>query len=172
MGSLPNHGFPMMIPRCSMSSVVLNKSKIWVTGGMSHIINRNVEKSTEIISLDQPPVPGHDLPFTVMNHSMVLVNLTTIYLIGGFQNGQTSNKTWIIDPTNDFQIKVGPSMNIARIMHSCSKMRIEGKDFLVVAGGYNNGRLDSIELLDTTCPDQGWKMGKYEIVCIVFSKYP
>merc|ERR1712020_649587 len=99
-------------------------------------------KSTEMISLDQPPVPGPDLPFTVAYHSMVLVDPTTIYLIGGGQNDQISeysNKTWIIDPTNNFQIKVGPSLNFARKNHSCSKMKIEGRIFLVVAGGYNFG---------------------------------
>ena len=90
---------------------------------------------------------------------MVLVNPSTIYLIGGLQNEQTSNNTWIVDPTNNFQIKVGPSLNIARKWHSCSKIRIKGRIFLVVAGGWNNGILDSVELLDTTCPDQGWKMG-------------
>ena len=141
-----------------MPSVVLNESKIWITGGVSN--NGNVEKSTEIISLDQPLVPGPDLPFTVFAHSMVLVDPTTIYLIGGWQNDQLSNKTWIIDPTNKFQIKVGPSLNIARNFHSCSKMKIEGRIFLVVAGGHNHGKtLDSVELLDTTCPDKGWKMG-------------
>ena len=147
----------MMIPRSSMSSVVLNESKIWITGGFS---NNGDLKSTEIISLDQPPIPGPDLPFTVYDHSMVLVNPKTIYLIGGFQNGDVSNETWIIDPTKDFQIKVGPSLNIARNWHSCSKMRIKGRIFLVVAGGHNNGKtLDSVELLDTTCPDKGWKTG-------------
>ena len=35
------------------------------------------------------------------------------------------------------------------------------KNFLVVAGGFmNNGTtLDSVELLDITSPDQGWKFG-------------
>ena len=129
-----------------------------------------MEKSTEIISLNQSPVPGPDLPFTVKGHSMVLVDRTTIYLIGGNQNGQISNKTWIIDPTNNFQIKVGPSLNIARDAHSCSKMRIDGRIFLVVAGGCNGRNLDSIELLDTTCPDQGWKFIFYchKVSCINF----
>ena len=137
-----------------MSGVVLHESKIWITGGIS---NNGSLKTTEIISLDQPPVPGADLPFTVHQHSMVLVDPTTIYLIGGLQNNQISNKTWIIDPTNDFQIKVGPSLNIARIAYSCSKMRIEGKIFMVEAGGHSNK--EPVELLDTTCPDPGWVMG-------------
>ena len=154
---MPNHDFEMMVPRSYMSSVVLNESKIWVTRGTS---NNGRVKSTEIISLDQPPVPGPDLPFTVADHSMVLVDPTTIYLIGGIQNGKRSNKTWIIDPTNDFQIKEGPSLNFEREGHSCSKMRIGKRIFLVVAGGDSRGRfLESVELLDTTCPDQGWKMG-------------
>ena len=39
-------------------------------------------------------------------------------------------------------------------------MKIEGRIFLVVAGGkFGFDVLDSVELLDTTCPEQGWKMG-------------
>ena len=154
----PNYCGKMIYPRRYMSSVVLNESIIWATGGMS---NNGQLKSTEIVSFDQPVVPGPDLKFTVSHHSMVLVNPRTIYLLGGYQDGETSDKTWIIDPTNDFQIKDGPSFNIARREHSCAKMRIKEKIFLVVAGGKccNNTTLDSVELLDTTCPDQGWKIG-------------
>ena len=155
----PNLSFEMTIPRRLASSVVLNESKIWVTGGVSN--DRCCVNSTEIISLDQPPIPGPYLPIAVSQHSMVLVDESAIYLIGGslgLQNWFPSMKTWIIDPTN-YQIKVGPSLFSPRKSHSCSKMRIEGRIFLVVAGGYNARRLDSVELLDTTCPDQGWKMG-------------
>ena len=126
--AMPRNDFEMMIPRMTMSSIVLNESNIWITGGIS-IFRKNGNNnpgynSTEIISLDQPPVQGSDLPFKVRDHSMVLVNPTTIYLIGGFQNRQVSNKTWIINPTNNLQIKVGPSLNTARSCHSCSKMQI------------------------------------------------
>ena len=110
-------------------------------------------------------MPGPDLPFTIWTHSMVHVDPTAIYLIGGIQNDELSNKTWIIDPTNEFQIKVGPSLNIARNFHSCSKMRIEGRIYLVVAGGFKDPDiLDSVELLDTSCPDQGWKKGMTYII--------
>ena len=37
MVGMPNNGFSMMIPRRHMSSIVLNESKIWVTGGKSNI---------------------------------------------------------------------------------------------------------------------------------------
>ena len=46
-------------------------------------------------------------------------------------------------------------------------MKIEGKNFLVAAGGkcrMSKEHLDSVELLDTTCPDHGWKMGTYELI--------
>ena len=165
----PNHGLKMMHPRSLMSSVVLNKSKLWITGGIQR---RSSTNSTEIISLDQPPVPGPDLPFNVFWHSMVLVDPTTIYLIAGFQNEQKSNKTWIINPSNNFQIRMGPPLNIARWKHSCSKMKIEGRIFLVAAGGFFcsgemggiiEETLDSVESLDTTCPNNGWKMGTYDL---------
>ena len=183
---MPNHYFKIMIPRSFASSVVMNDSYIWVTGGCS---KEGLEKSTEIISLDQPPVSGPDLPFTVSHHSMVLVDPKTIYLIGGFQEyHQRSNKTWIIDPTNNFQIKVGPSLNIGRTSFSCSKMKIEGRIFLVVAGGVGDSLtppttmgdpgdeyLDSVELLDITCPQKGWEMGNFNLILsafvFVFSKY-
>ena len=155
---LPNCNFKMNVPRIHARSVVLNKSKIWLSGGANNWI---ACKSTEIISLNQPPVPGPDLPFRVFAHSMMLVNPTTIFLIGGIQGDSLDGKTWIIDPTNDFQIKEGPSLNIARRNHSCSKMRIEGKIYLVVAGGLGHKKeiIDSVELLDTSCDKQGWKMG-------------
>ena len=130
----PKNCFEVMIPRKFSSSVVLNKSKIWVTGGISD--PQNAEMSTEIISLEQTPVPGPDLPFGVNGHSMVHVNPTTVYFIGGSQNkdvDQGCDNTWIFDPTNNFQIKAGPSLNIARLDHTCSKMRIKGKIYLVVA---------------------------------------
>ena len=169
---LPNCNFKMIVPRLNATSVVLNKSKIWVTGGVDPNHLQTTEKSTEIISLNEPPVLGPDLPFIAYNHSMILVNTKTIYLIGGIQGNSQDGKTWIIDPTNDFQIKEGPSLNFARSNHSCSKMRIEGRIFLVVAGGWDDNRtLDSVELLDTTCPDQGWKMGmKKNCICKISMK--
>ena len=165
---MSNNNFKMMSSRCGSASIVLNESKIWVTGGTSD----NEKQTTEMISLDQPSVAGPDFSFTVSDHSMVLVDPTTIYLIAGLQNEQKSNKTWIINPSNNFQIRMGPPLNIARWKHSCSKMKIEGRIFLVAAGGFFcsgdmggivEETLDSVELLDTTCPDNGWKMGTYDL---------
>ena len=111
---------------------------------------------------------------------MVAVNQHTIYLIGGVLglDGHVSTatqKTWVIDPTNNFDLKPGPSLQVGRIGHSSSKIKINRKIYLVVAGGYgqNNGRsgsLDSVELLDTTSPHQGWISGNYKPICFCNSE--
>ena len=80
---------------------------------------------------------------------MIQYDEKSIYIIGGRQNNSIwSNKTWIVDPTNEFQITEGPSLNKGRDSHGCAKMTINGRTILVVAGGYNSGSLDSVEILD------------------------
>ena len=157
----------MLEKRVSSSSVVLNQKTLFVTGGydvmggaLSYHMSPTLRLSTEIISLDQPPIKGPDLPFTIYSHSMVEVDSKTVFLIGGIQNGHASKETWIIDvTTKNYSIKSGPPLNVARISCSCGKIKLEGKYFLVVAGGHIEGSYhDSIELLDTEAPNQGWMM--------------
>ena len=72
-----------------------------------------------------------------------------------------STKTWMVDPET-FHIQPGPQLNIARSGHSCSKMVLNDKVYLVVAGGYDeyrwNGAVDSVELLDPSS-NKGWILG-------------
>ena len=126
---------------------------LWVSGGVDE--KGNCKNTTEFISLDQPPLEGPKLPFTAYAHCMIQVDSKFIYLIGGLQNGKQSDKTWIIDPTNDFQMKVGPTMNYTRYWHSCATMRLNNKIFLVVFG-----RWAKPEILDTSSPTNKWKLGK------------
>ena len=82
---------------------------------------------------------------------MIQYDEKSIYIIGGIQNNSFNcNKTWILDPTNEFQIKEGPSLNKGRSCNGCAKMTVNGRTILVVAGGFGNddGRLDSVEILD------------------------
>ena len=53
-------------------------------------------------------------------------------------------------------MREGPNLNIARCGHSCNKMIINDKVFIIVAGGFFE---DSVELLDPMS-DQGWIFGK------------
>ena len=93
---------------------------------------------------------------------MIQYDEKSIYIIGGSQNGSGfSNKTWIVDPTNEFQIKEGPSLNNGRAVHGCAKMTLNGRTILVVAGGVGNyGILDSVEILDPSGSNV-WTQGLY-----------
>ena len=127
------------------------------------------------IGLGQPPIKGPDLPFPIRWHSMIHFDKNCIYIIGGFQNDSVSRKTWIVTLNNfnisdnggkfEFEIKEGPSLNIDRKEHSSGKMDIDGKTYLIAAGGINeaNSFLDSVEILDPL-DGKGWKLGaKYKI---------
>ena len=124
--------------------------------------------TTKFFSLDKPPQKGPNLPFGVSSHAMVQVSPKAIYLIGGFQDDIITNKTWIIDPTNNFEVRKGPSLNEPRILHSCGKLMLNNKVYIVVAGGQNTDSdgwydtldgINSVEILDTSLPGQKWIKG-------------
>ena len=137
----------MIEKRSGAASVVLDQKTLWIVGGNN---GRNNLRSTEFIKLDQLSMKGPDLPFAINGHSMIQYDEKSIYIIGGRQNNSVwSKKTWIVDPTNEFRITEGPSLNKARYDHRCAKMTVNGRTILVVAGGYGNeGILDSVEILD------------------------
>ena len=122
--------------------------------------------TTKFFSLDKPPQKGPNLPFGVSSHAMVQVSPKAIYLIGGFQDNIITNKTWIIDPTNNFKVRKGPSLNEDRILHSCGRLMLNNKVYIVVAGGQSTGSdglsldgINSVEILDTSLPCQKWIKG-------------
>ena len=133
--------------------------ELWITGG------RNVDKeedlsSTEIVSpFEGTSRRGIELPVTVNSHCMVKYNSTHVFLIGGYQNGGTSKKTWIFNPTKNYEYVEGPELNEERYWHSCGKFfsKDEGKEFIIVAGGVNgNGPIDSVELFGTDHSTDGF----------------
>ena len=142
------------------ASVALGPSTLWIVGGKDGRNDQLSIPTTEFIKLGQPSVKGPDLPFTISSHSVIQYDEKSIYIIGGIQNGYYSNKTWILDPTNGFQIKEGPSMNKARINHGCAKMTVNRKTILVVVGGTNLGYLGSVEILDPS-ENNIWIPGLY-----------
>ena len=132
--------------RLFASSVKLNKSIMWITGGYD--VNNIVLSSTEFVTVNGSTA-GVNLPFTVYDHCMVQYQQDAILLIGGTQNRkQYSGKTWIIDTINGFNITEGPDLKQGRRSHSCGKMKDEyGNVLVIVAGGYD---MDSVEVLNTT----------------------
>ena len=151
----PEMEIKMIEKREGAASVALDQSTLWIVGGFN---GRYDLSSTEFIKLGQPSVKGRDLPFRISRHSMIQYDEKSIYIIGGCQNGSRSKKTWIVDPTNEFQIKEGPSLNKGRYGHGCAKMSLNGRTILVVAGGL--GAEHSVEILDPL-GNNIWTQGLY-----------
>ena len=165
----PEMEMKMIEKRSGAASVALDQSTLWIVGGEDDLNNL---RSTEFIKLGQPSVKGRDLAFRISRHSLIQYDEKSIYIIGGFQNDSRSKKTWIVDPTNEFQIKEGPSLNKARNSHGCAKMTLNGRTILVVAGGLGNGGCsDSVEILDPQgnnvwTPGMFWKSITVEL-CLI-----
>ena len=131
------------------SGVVLNDSTFWYTGP-------GLYGSTEFISL------GSELPEDFEAESE--------------EDSETSSededsdikRTWIVDPSNNFKIKRGPKLlNDRGNCPACAKMELNGTVYIIVAGGTKtysrNGKIDpscnTVEILDTSSPDEGWILG-------------
>ena len=63
--------------------VLLDEKTLWFTGGAYSINNFINNRITELVTLNQPPRRGPDLPFLIHGHCMIKVNNQTIYIIGG-----------------------------------------------------------------------------------------
>ena len=130
----------MLEKRSWTSGIVLNypEKTLWITGGVAEFnytetggIAGRGHSSSEFIYLNKPAEKGPDLPFEIRDHCMIKYNDSAIFIIGGkFLN--KSSKTWIIDPTNNFTIRDGPSLSEAKEIMACGKMTIDGKTWLVV----------------------------------------
>jgi len=160
----PHKKIQMLEKRFGAAGVVFNDSTLWITGGED---SGNYLKSTEFVFVNQPPIEGPNLPFAISGHCMVQTDPNTLFIIGGSLSSSksspvhTSTKTWTVDPET-FHIQPGPPLNVARSGHSCAKMILKDKVYLVVAGGYDEyrwmGALDSVEILDPTSK-KGWVFG-------------
>ena len=155
-----NEKIMMLEQRSDAASIVINQNILWIIGGRDkYKIHPSTEFLTISSSSSSPPFESTDgpmLPFTIHSHAVIQYDSSSVYIIGGYQDGKWSDRTWILDPDNNFQIREGPTLNVARCNHSCGKMRISGKNFIVVAGGFFE---DSVEILDPSNADGGWRLG-------------
>ena len=165
--------------RVRASSIVLNNATLWITGGTNPLGGTINSTTTEFITLGRQYHPDEfpKIPFNLSAHSMIQLDSQTAYIIGGKHDGlgpfnlgfvplnsqfNSSNKTWFVNLDHNYEFSEGPSLNKARILTSCAKMKFNGKEILVVAGGYckslpNVG--SSTEILDLSNPEKGWTMG-------------
>ena len=91
-----------------------------------------------------------------------MIEPSTVILIGGKQNDTwTSDKTWIVDIDDDFQVTEGPLLNKGREDHWCGAVKDESGDIViaVVGGQSEDSAEDSVEFLNTDMMDK-WTYGK------------
>jgi len=91
---------------------------------------------------------------------MVLLTSTTILLIGGIQEEYPQEEnTFYLDTTFPIWIS-GPNLNVGRDDHGCGRIRTNSSSnqfSVIVAGGYNLGKLASVEILDQGAGE--WRKG-------------
>ncbi len=125
-------------------------AELFVTGGQDGEDLNTAEVLTEEgwETLPQP------LPVTISAHCQVLLNSTTVLVIGGRQNGNVSSaNTHFFNGDSEVWTE-GPPLEIARSYHSCGKIRqkSDGNELsVVVVGGTSDGSstlLSSVEILD------------------------
>ena len=161
----PDLNIQMLEKRVWTSGIVLNypKKTLWITGGLSEPHSGKGHSSSEFIYLNEPAEKGPDLPLEIHKHCMIKYNDSAVFIIGGdldeydLAPAPASPKTWIIDPTNNFAIRVGPSLSESKKVMTCGKMTIDGKTWLVV-GPYNPTE-KQLDLLDPLNVNQGWLKG-------------
>ena len=127
----------------------LQDDKLLVTGGSDS--SGSSLKSAEMLTEEgwESNIPS--LPVTIYGHCMVTVNSTTVMVIGGYQNGPISGKTFYFTFGEESWTE-GPELKNKRGYHSCGKIRRnkESQEMsIIVAGGYVGlSRMSSVEILD------------------------
>ncbi len=135
--------------RALAAAAQLQDGKILGTGGYKGAgfsIN-----STEILTEEGWGNKIPSLPVNISFHCMVTVNSTTVIVIGGFQNGQISGKTFFFT-FGEESWSEGPELKSKRDFHSCGKIRRDKESqemSIIVAGGWDGSSfLSSVQILD------------------------
>ena len=125
-----------------LAAGVMFKNKFQVFGGWGGT-GTSGQKS-EIISIDGVVEYGPELPKAVARHAITFINSTVSIMSGG----SFGTLTWFFNhETNVFSS--GPSLLKSRERHGSATIvdKVTKAKIPIVAGGWNDGRLDSTELL-------------------------
>ena len=112
---------------------------------------------------------GLDLPVPLWGHSMVMLDSSSVLIIGGKSYGSNDHSlssTYLFD-TSSNEWTPGPPLNTGRYLHGTAYLTDSGTDdrIIVVAGGKSTdgAALSTVEIMNS---DMNWKQGK--IVKTVF----
>ena len=143
-----NETSPMESPRATAAVTYPNQShNFFVSGGFD---GQNEQNTGEIMNNDSWTFLKSLLPVAIRRHCMVLLNRTTVLLVGGLQQGIMSNRVFFFNSEFEKWIE-GPPLKFARSVHSCAMIKTNGQSnklSLVVAGGNNGTYMSSVEILD------------------------
>ena len=131
-------------------------AKLFVTGGWDD----SRLNSSEVLTENGWQL-STSLPVEIHRHCMVMINATSVMVIGGYQgkSGGTSGKTFLLDGVTKVW-REGPELKQKRRDHSCAMIRKDSQSqdkSVIVVGGYYYGRLSSTEVFDVGSSE--WKSG-------------
>ena len=156
----------MLKKRSYASAIKINDQQTLILGGYDE--NYNNLRSSEIMNDNGVSENSVNAPVTIRNTCIIKLNNSMGLITAGFQgpDGHTrdsvkASETWYLDlQTLDFT--AGPRLQQRRTNHGCATLRVGGKSYGLVAGGYDNNFLDSTEILDLQQSNPTWTSGMYE----------
>ena len=86
----------------------------------------------------------------IFSHCMVLLNSTTVLVIGGIQDEYNSPNTYFFNTKSEEWV-AGPKLLYGRDSHSCGKIKKDSQsnqESVIVVGGWNVPLMSSVEILD------------------------
>ena len=147
------------------SSAVINDQNIWITGGKNE---NSTHGTTEFIN-SSTIFCGVNLPEPIDHHIIISLNSTTSFLIGGFIDDVSSDKTYYFNHENNIWIE-GPYLNGPRAMHTAGviKDHITHLEHVVVAGGSIDGLVNNLNSVEILFNNQNyWSKGTYKGLIVI-----
>ena len=147
----------MSAKRLYAASLVIDKTKLWITGGYSDDTGRLA--SSEYITLEGSE-PGPELPIPINSHALVAIDNTLSMLIGGSTTENVATKTTHYFDHQSHNWIQGPDLMQARWQHAAGMVtdQVTNEKLVIVTGGFHNPgiTLDYTEMLI----NNQWNQGK------------
>ena len=149
----------MDTPREDASSIVTEDGKLMISGGRTKV-GRLAD--TEIINAPESKTEnGFELPNGINEHCSVLINATTVMVLGGYSVSSPQKSTYFVN-LETLQVTDGPNMQEARRNCACAVFEHNQHNFVIAGGMYPYS--DSTEILKMDSIRLRWSRGKYLIL--------
>ena len=140
---------------------VIMNNKLLIAGGWNGTRLATIEVVAPNTKSETLPIR---LPVAMSGSCIVPWDANTFMIIGGRDSGSDRNDTYFINIANN-TYTTGPTLLIARAYSACHNLKINGEDFIIVAGGsrYSDSSpnvSNSTEYLQKANYASGWKKSK------------